>query len=299
MTEGEGEAHIVRIYSAEITPSGPEIIMEYLPGGSVEAKWGGQPAPTGDVIDVGIQACRGLEHLHSAGILHRDIKPGNLLLDAHGVVKVSDFGLSKPLGVAIDSSAIFYIRHQAPELQECGSVEGEASDVYALGVTLYRLLNGESSLPDVASDVLLARARNGTYPDRGKWEPHVPKKLRKVICFAMNPDPAKRYAKARDLRLALEKARPIVAWGPQCESNGTVAWEGKSLKGEVAWEVRVSGLGVRGASSNLFKSIEVLKARVGRPLRKIAKETRSKLPEDQAYSEAWRILEDIASGKIE
>jgi serine/threonine protein kinase len=133
MSEGEGEKHIVHIYGAELTPSGPTIVMEYLAGGSAADRWAGGPAPVGEVIDAAAAACRGIERLHERGVLHRDIKPANILYSDDGVVKVSDFGLARPVGQVPSADTVNYVRHEAPELQ-AGSAETEVSDVYAMGV---------------------------------------------------------------------------------------------------------------------------------------------------------------------
>ena len=86
MVEAEHD-HVVLIYSAELEGGQPVIRMEYLPDGSVEHKYGGAPAPVLTAVRIMEDACRGIEHLHVRGILHRDIKPGNLLLTPTGSVK--------------------------------------------------------------------------------------------------------------------------------------------------------------------------------------------------------------------
>ena len=107
--------NVVVVYSAEIEGGEPVIRMEYLPTGSVTDKYGGNPVAVADAIRMMEDACRGVEHLHVRGILHRDIKPGNLLLTQSGAVKVSDFGLSCPVSGAHTGPLTWYNRHLPPE----------------------------------------------------------------------------------------------------------------------------------------------------------------------------------------
>ncbi len=235
MSEGDGEEHIVRIFGAELTPDGPKIIMEYLTGGSADDRWAGSPAPVRDALDTCIAACRAIETLHLRGVLHRDIKPANILFDGEGRVKVTDFGLARPTGRVIDASTINYVRHEAPELQH-GAEETEQSDVYAMGVTLYRLLCGDDTLPALSPDELKDAAQQGTYPPRNAWPEHVPAGIRKAVERAIEPNPIQRFATMRDLRLALEQCVPVVSWSPGVHSNGTTTWNGTTDAGAV-WAV--------------------------------------------------------------
>jgi serine/threonine-protein kinase len=93
MIAGEHD-NVVSVYSADMVAGAPVIRMEYLPEDSVQDKYAGVPAPVRDAVRLAEEACRGVQHLHSCGLLHRDVKPANLLLTGDGRVKVCDFGLS-------------------------------------------------------------------------------------------------------------------------------------------------------------------------------------------------------------
>src|SRR6266571_6217255 len=126
--------------------------MEYHQRGSLANHYGGRPGATASVVRHAEQACRGLQHLHNEGILHRDIKPANLLLSDDDVVKLSDFGLSKPVAAAGTGPAMGYIAHLPPEaLVGPGEITDVTGDVFAMGVTLYRLLEGDALLADIRS----------------------------------------------------------------------------------------------------------------------------------------------------
>jgi serine/threonine protein kinase len=142
--------HVVTVYSAELEGGQPVIRMEYLPDGSVADRYSGNPVPVAEAIRIMADACRGVEHLHVRGILHRDIKPGNLLLTPTCNVKVSDFGLACPIANASGAPQTAYRRHLPPEAASQGTgIITTRGDVYAAGVTAYRLLNGDQALKGI------------------------------------------------------------------------------------------------------------------------------------------------------
>lgn len=220
--------NVVVVYSAELEGGEPVIRMEYLPTGSVTDKYGGNPIAVADAVHMMEDACRGVEHLHVRGILHRDIKPGNLLLTSSGAVKVSDFGLSCPISGSPTGPLTWYNRHLPPEDVGKGTgISSAVGDIYAAGVTAYRLLNGDQALkgiivPGVDPMDFVAK---GKYPNRKFWLPHIHPRLRKAVTKAMHVDPAKRYPDARSFRRALEQARPRVSWWPTNPATG-FGWEG-------------------------------------------------------------------------
>ncbi|WP_436523643.1 serine/threonine-protein kinase [Actinoplanes sp. HUAS TT8] len=231
--------HVVDVYSAELEMGVPVIRMEYLPAGSIENRHHGEPLPVRLATAAVEDACRGLEYLHSRNLLHRDLKPANLLVAANGSVKVSDFGLACQKGHAA-FAPIGYTPHLPPEaFPDPGCIEAAAGDVYAMGVTLYRMLNGDSFLSAIASassDQIARLIKSGSLPPRETFAPHVHKSLRQVVAKALHMDPAKRFQSARAMRHAIESARPKVSWQMVTGS----AWKGISKDG-VEWQAGVDG----------------------------------------------------------
>lgn len=222
--------NVVQIFSADAEDGIPVIRMEYLEAGSVEDRYGGRPVAVGDAVRYMEEACWGVEHLHARGLLHRDIKPGNLLLHGDGRVKISDFGLS----CFTNSSAVIppwsYTAHLPPEALKTGlGIESAVGDVYALGITTYRLLNGDrdfESIRELASLKAAAVLSN--------WLPHVHPKLRRVIRKATHSQPGSRYQSAWDFRHGLEAARPVVSWFPSTSEVGN-SWSGWDGRRQAAW----------------------------------------------------------------
>ncbi len=167
------------------------------------------------VAQLGLQLAEALSYAHSQGTLHRDIKPGNLLLDARGVVWITDFGLAKVMeqdNITQSGDVVGTLRYMAPE-----QFEGKAdprSDIYSLGLTLYELVTLKPAFEarDKHSLIKKITYENPAAPRR--IQPAVPRDLETIILKAVAKDPNHRYASAadlaEDLKLFLED-RPIKA----------------------------------------------------------------------------------------
>jgi serine/threonine protein kinase/WD40 repeat protein len=194
------------------------------------------------VAHLGIQVAEALAYAHAQGTLHRDIKPSNLLLDTHGIVWVTDFGLAK----AADSDdltntgdLVGTLRYMAPE-RFAGQSEPR-SDLYGLGLTLYELLTLRPAFEATDRNRLIAQVQHEEPPRPRKLSGAVPRDLETIVLKAMAKEPAHRYASAaalaEDLRRFVEdkpiRARPVGnverlwRW---CRRNPIVA----SLTGAVA-----------------------------------------------------------------
>lgn len=150
--------HVVHVYDLGADTAGrPFIVMEYVPGGSLaETLERRGPLPQDRVIAIAENCCAGLAHAHAAGLVHRDLKPHNLLVDTDGRIKIADFGVARALGDAgltQTGSVLGTAGYLAPE-QARGETVTSAADIYSLGVTLYQLATGTmptaGSPPDLA-----------------------------------------------------------------------------------------------------------------------------------------------------
>lgn len=144
----------------------------------------------------------GLAAAHAAGVIHRDVKPSNLMLDEKGTLKVLDFGLAafqrEPQQLTLTGDLVGTPAYMSPEQATGGEVDGR-TDVWALGVTLYETLT--LRLPfDAADPLQTVRAVVGTEPVAPRrLEPRVPRDLETIVLKALEKDPARRYASAHDL----------------------------------------------------------------------------------------------------
>jgi tetratricopeptide (TPR) repeat protein len=182
--------NIVSIFDYGQSDAGPYLVLELLKGETLAARLARGPLPVHEAVHVGTQVARALAHAHGAGLLHRDLKPGNVFLTQSGGVKVMDLGLAHFFGQPTGLSGT--PAYMAPE-QWKGEAQDGRTDVFALGVTLFEML--------AARRPYEVRADRSTVLDPGP-EPkldahHVPARLRKLVERCIAKDPAKRPASAR------------------------------------------------------------------------------------------------------
>ncbi|MGP3914490.1 protein kinase domain-containing protein [Nonomuraea sp. 10N515B] len=196
-----GHPHVVPVYDAGLLPDGrPYMVLELCPGGSLA----GRRLSPAEARDVGVRIADALAAAHAQGVLHRDVKPGNILINRYGQVALSDFGLATmpasgpEASVTRESLTPSYAPPEAFELAE----PSPAGDVYALAATIYALLSGrpprfpESGVPNLAMILALHRL---PVPDL----PGVPLELTAVLRQALASDPRHRTPSAAAFRDAL------------------------------------------------------------------------------------------------
>ena len=145
--------NLVTLFDAGQGPSGPYLILELIEGEALEARLGRGPLPPAEALRIARAIAAGLAHAHAAGVVHRDLKPGNVLLGPGGAVKLLDFGLAHVFGrQSIEGGTRAFM---APEQQRGGDPSAPAVDVFALGVLLHLLLTGALP-PEGAGRVLPA-----------------------------------------------------------------------------------------------------------------------------------------------
>jgi serine/threonine protein kinase len=198
--------NVVRVYDAGEQDGRPYIVMECVDGESLAEllRREGRLDPN-RVVEVGLQASAGLEHAHRAGLVHRDVKPANLLLTSDGTVKVADFGIAHAVGgtrVTEVGTVLGTAAYLSPE-QAFGGEVTAASDLYSLGTCLYELLAGEPPYRQDTLGELFSRREAGPPPPlRG-----VPAALEAVVTRCLEQDPRERPASAAELAQLLAGTR--------------------------------------------------------------------------------------------
>jgi serine/threonine protein kinase/WD40 repeat protein len=159
------------------------------------------------VAEIGRQAAEALGHAHQRGVIHRDVKPSNLLVDARGLVWVADFGLARRLadpGLTQHDSLLGTPRYMSPEQARTGPIDGR-TDVYSLGATLYELLTLRPPFEGQSAAELVDQIGNREPSSPRKFDPRVPRDLETILLKALAKRPADRYATALDLAEDLER----------------------------------------------------------------------------------------------
>lgn len=180
-------------------------VMEYLPGGSVQEILDEDPEhrlPVRETMAILADVAGVLAHAHSIGIVHRDVKPANLVIDGIGRAKLTDFGIAIDAEARTKGGRVGTPHFMSPE-QARGHPATYASDVYSLGATGYTLLAGRTPFPAGSAHEVIARVAKQVPERLSHLAPHAPPELIRVIERAMSRDPAARYSDAEAMARAL------------------------------------------------------------------------------------------------
>jgi tRNA A-37 threonylcarbamoyl transferase component Bud32 len=204
-----GNHNIVTIFDVGEHDGRPIIVMEYLSGGSLEKRIDGKkPFETAQVLDWLGEAAAALDAAHEAGIVHRDVKPGNLLLDDRGHVKVADFGIASAAGMdsfTQTGTILGTAGYLSPE-QARGERATAASDRYALGIVAWELLTGRRPFQSETPTAEALAHVNAPVPSVRTANWALPASFDAVFKRALAKDPAERYAHASEFVAELRGA---------------------------------------------------------------------------------------------
>ena len=204
--------HLVRVHAAELEGPAPYLVQPFLPGGSLAQRLARGPLPLDEARRVFLELASGLAHAHSRGVLHRDLKPDNVLFDEQGRAVLADFGLAHVAGaesLTTSGTLLGTPAWMAPEQARDVRASDARADVYGLGALLYALLAGRPPFEsDGRSGVLALLARVQSEPPRPLLElrPDAPPDLVAVCARALEKDPARRWASAVELQEELRGA---------------------------------------------------------------------------------------------
>ena len=195
--------NIVQVYDRDETEEGASYIaMEYVPGGTLKERISTQgPLEAADAAALGAQVAEALGAAHDRGMVHRDIKPQNVLITARGAAKVADFGIARAgssVTISRTGSVMGTAGYMSPE-QALGKPATSKSDLYSLGVVLYEALTGE--LPYTAENPIAVSMKHVNEPLRPPLElnPGIPEGINALVTKLLAKDPQDRYANADEL----------------------------------------------------------------------------------------------------
>jgi serine/threonine-protein kinase len=226
--------NVVQVFDAGEDGGRPYIVMEHVEGDTlagVLARRGRMPPD--EAVALAAQACAGLQHAHDAGLVHRDVKPQNLLLRQDGTLKLVDFGIARAaeetrltqVGTILGTAA-----YLSPE-QAAGEEVTASADVYSLGAVLYELLTGRTPYTFETLAELAHRQSTEPIDPIAELAPEVPRALEDVVmrCLARNPSyrPSSAAELAQELRAALPGDRATAATEPLAVSRGQAPGRGR------------------------------------------------------------------------
>ncbi len=183
-------------------------VMKYLEGRSLKEILSQRgPLPPEEALAIARQLGAALDYAHRQNLIHRDVKPGNVIIGHDGQVTLTDFGLAKVaenLKLTASGEAIGTLEYMAPEQARGDAVE--ASDIYSLGVMVYEMLTGRLPFQGTNQATLLYQHLHDPPPPLRQWNPNIPAEVEQVVLKAMAKDPAERYQRAGEMIQELEQA---------------------------------------------------------------------------------------------
>ena len=187
--------HIVTVYGSGRTTAGHlYLVMEFVEGATLMEMLRKRRPSVTRALEITAQVCEALDYAHARGVVHLDIKPGNILIDERGLVRVADFGLSRDLrrlgSMTTTRKFIGTVGYAAPEQRRAEGTVDHRADIFSLGVTLYEMLTGQ--LPAGVFDLPSKKAGTSS-------------KVDKIVLRALRENPEERYQSAAEMRTAIAK----------------------------------------------------------------------------------------------
>ncbi|MBQ4363103.1 MAG: Stk1 family PASTA domain-containing Ser/Thr kinase, partial [Oscillospiraceae bacterium] len=210
--------NIVKIYDVGFTDEIQFIVMEYIDGITLKElieqqgvlRWK-------DALKFVVQILKALQHAHDKGIVHRDIKPQNIMLFPDGTIKVMDFGIarfSRIDGKTLSDKTIGSVHYISPE-QAKGEMTDERSDIYSVGVMLYEMLTGRKPFDGENPVAIAVKHMQETPVSPREIMPSIPESLEEIVLHAMERSPSRRYQSAAEMinDISAFKVNPSIVFG--------------------------------------------------------------------------------------
>ncbi|WP_050614731.1 Stk1 family PASTA domain-containing Ser/Thr kinase [Bacillus testis] len=185
------------------------IVMEYVSGMTLKQYIQTHPnIPVEKAVSIMRQITEGMSHAHQHGIIHRDIKPQNILIDENEHVKITDFGIATALSatsITQTNAVLGSVHYLSPE-QARGGMANKKSDIYSMGIVMFELLTGRLPFSGESAVSIALKHLQSTTPSPRRWNPSIPQSVENIILKATAKDPFHRYENADEMKEDLETA---------------------------------------------------------------------------------------------
>ncbi len=193
------------------------MIMEYVEGETLAALIEDGPVPVADALKYMDDALAALSYAHHQNIIHRDVKPSNMMITPQGLLKLMDFGIARSdndQSLTVTGTALGSLNYMPPEQIQGGAVDAR-SDIYSLGISLYEIVTGKQPFKRDSDFAIMAAHMKETAKRPIELRPDLPQGLNDMILMAMSKDPAMRFQTADAFRAALASVRQSLGTGQQ------------------------------------------------------------------------------------
>jgi len=198
--------NIASLFSALTLDNRLVMLMEYVEGVTLLSRLQSSPIPPTDAISYSEQILSALGYAHKMNVIHRDVKPSNMMLSPQGVVKLMDFGIARPnneVGMTLTGTTLGSLNYMSPE-QVRGSEVDARSDVYSFGVSLYEMVTGQLPFQGNSNYSVMSAHIQQVPPPPITIRPDLPKGLNEIILMSMAKDPQDRFQTAEAFANALK-----------------------------------------------------------------------------------------------
>jgi predicted Zn-dependent protease/predicted Ser/Thr protein kinase len=206
--------NIATVYDFDTQRGVDFLVMEYIPGITLREKLAAGPLPEKEVLRLGVQLAEGLSAAHEHGVVHRDLKPGNLQLTTDGRLKILDFGLAKlrrPAAESVTADSLSETRatagtlpYMAPEQLLGGEID-DRTDIHAAGLVLYEMATGQRPFAEVESSQLIGAILRRSPRSPATLNPGLSPELERIIGKCQEKEPENRYQSAKELAIDLRR----------------------------------------------------------------------------------------------